>query len=217
MVADRTPKQEPTGPVAPQARPGPQRPGQLPPPRSSWHAVSVAAPVQAAPLPPHTEGVAVAPEPTRKDPEGALRAQIWAGDAPPAAQHHQIAPPPRGGTTTASAAGLRHQDTGPPPAEHHCRLPPPREGGACAGKGRPAAAGTTAAGGKDGGRADEVEGGARRPGRLPGRRRRQPDGEEGRGAGGRREGGPAPGAGGGRKGLGPAGGGGNPSGSGLRR
>nr|XP_020199979.1 atherin-like [Aegilops tauschii subsp. strangulata] len=73
-VADRTAKQEPTGPVAPQARPGPQRPGQLPPPRSSWHAVDAAAPVQAAPHPSHTESVAVAPEPTRKDPDGALRA-----------------------------------------------------------------------------------------------------------------------------------------------
>ena len=90
--------------MAPQARPGPQRPGQLPPPRSSWHTVSVPVPVQAAPLPPHTESVAVAPEPTRKDPEGTLRAQIWVGDTPPVDQHHRTAPPPRGGTTTASAA-----------------------------------------------------------------------------------------------------------------
>ena len=71
-VADRTPWQEPTGPVAPQAWPGPQRPGQLPPPRSSWYAVGVAVPVQAAPLPSHTGSVAVAPEPTRKDPKGTL-------------------------------------------------------------------------------------------------------------------------------------------------
>ena len=57
-IADPTPKQEPTGPVAPQARLGPQRPGQLPLSRSSWHTIGVVVPVQAAPLPPHTEGVA---------------------------------------------------------------------------------------------------------------------------------------------------------------
>nr|XP_020196847.1 translation initiation factor IF-2-like [Aegilops tauschii subsp. strangulata] len=143
-VADRTPWQEPTGSVAPQARPGPQRPGQLPPPRSSWYAVGVAVPVQAASLPPHTESVAVTPEPTYKDPEGTLRAQIWAGDAPPAGQHHQTTPPPRGGTTTASTAGLhtrtldRHRPRRTAAGHHR-----PSRGGPHAGKGKPTAASIT--------------------------------------------------------------------------
>ncbi|KAM3371491.1 hypothetical protein ACQJBY_018737 [Aegilops geniculata] len=143
-VADRTPWQEPTGPVAPRARPGPQRPGQLPPLRSSWNAVGVAVPVQAAPQPPHTESVAVAPELTRKDPKGTLRAQIWAGDTPPAGQHHRTTPPPRGGTTKASTAGIhtRTPDRHRPKrtaAGHHR----PSRGGPRAGKGKPIAASIT--------------------------------------------------------------------------
>ena len=143
-VADRTPWQEPTGPVAPQARPGPQRPGQLPPPRSSWHAAGVTVPVQAAPLPPHTEGVSVAPETTRKDPNGTLRAQIWAGDMPPADQHHRTALPPRGGTTTASTADLhartpdRHRPRRTATGHHRSS-----NGGPRAGKGKPTAASIT--------------------------------------------------------------------------
>ena len=127
--------------MAPQALPGPQRPRQLPPPRNSWYAVGVAVPVQAASLPPHTESVAVTPEPTYKDPEGTLRAQIWAGDTPPVDRHHRTAPPPRGGTTTASAAGLhtrtpdRHR-TRRTVAGHHR----PSRGGPRAGKGMPTAA-----------------------------------------------------------------------------
>ena len=130
--------------------PWPHRPSRpLDSPDSSRLHAAAGTPSASPPLPKplpclaRTEGVKVALEPAREDPDGALRAQIWAGDAPPAAQHHQISPPPRGGTTTASATGLRHQDAGPPPAEHHRRLPPPREGGARAGKERPVAADTT--------------------------------------------------------------------------
>ena len=54
-VADRTQWQEHTRPVAAQAQPGTQRPVKFPPSRCSRHAVGSAAPVQAAPLPPHTE------------------------------------------------------------------------------------------------------------------------------------------------------------------
>nr|XP_040246003.1 atherin-like [Aegilops tauschii subsp. strangulata] len=117
------------------------------------------------------ESVAVAPEPTRKDPEGTLRAQIWARDEPPAGQHHRTAPQgprrdPTGpdlgqGRATGRPAppdrpaakrrhhhGERrrppHQDAGSPPAEAHRRRPSPPEQGRAA-RGEPGKGMPTAA------------------------------------------------------------------------